>query len=241
MARKKKKKRVLKVKNILIFVGILFLFGYLFYYGLTMPVKNIYISGNKILSDDKIITLAKLEDYPSFLLTFSSDIKGNLLQSDYIKEVNIIKNFGNVIEIEIEEYKVLAMVAKENKIIISNGEKLDNIYELTDVPILINEIDSSEYAEFIKMFSRIDNDVLRQISQIEYSPVLVDNERFLLYMDDGNLIYVTLTKIDKLNKYNSIKAKMDGRMGIIYLDSGDYVELKDNSSNLVTNDSNDSN
>ena len=47
--------------------------------------------------------------------------------------------------------------------------------------------------------------VLRQISQIEYSPVAVDEERFLLYMNDSNLVYITLTKIDKLNKYDKIK------------------------------------
>jgi hypothetical protein len=44
-------------------------------------------------------------------------------------------------------------------------------------------------------------------------------------MDDGNLVYITLTKINKLNKYNDIKDKMDGKIGTIYLDSGDYVEI----------------
>ena len=47
-------------------------------------------------------------------------------------------------------------------------------------------------------------------------------------MNDGNLVYITLTKINKLNKYNQIKDKMNNQTGIIYLDSGDYIELKDN-------------
>ena len=47
-------------------------------------------------------------------------------------------------------------------------------------------------------------------------------------MDDGNLVYITLTKIEKLNKYNDIKDKMDNKTGIIYLDSGNYIEIKDN-------------
>ena len=45
-------------------------------------------------------------------------------------------------------------------------------------------------------------------------------------MNDGNLVYITLTKINKINKYNQIRDKLDGHMGIIYLDAGDYVELK---------------
>ena len=46
-------------------------------------------------------------------------------------------------------------------------------------------------------------------------------------MNDGNYVYITLTKITKLNRYNSIKDELDGAKGIIYLDSGDYVEIKE--------------
>ena len=45
-------------------------------------------------------------------------------------------------------------------------------------------------------------------------------------MDDGNNVYITLTKIEKINKYESIFANLNGVKGIIYLDSGDYVEVK---------------
>lgn len=226
MAKKKRKRRVLKIKNILLFLSVLLLISYLAYYILTMPIKNIYISGNNIVSDEEIISLAKLDDYPPFLLTLSSSIKNNILKNDYIKEVKIKKKLGNIIEINIIEYKPITLINKTNEIILSNGKKINNNYNLTDIPILVNEIDSKVYDEFIKKFSEVDNDIIRQISQLEYSPVTVDDERFLLYMDDGNTVYITLTKISKLNKYNSIKSKMDGKNGTLYLDSGDYVELK---------------
>ena len=45
-------------------------------------------------------------------------------------------------------------------------------------------------------------------------------------MNDGNVVHVTLTKIDNLNKYNDIKDELGGKRGTIYLDSGNYVELK---------------
>ena len=45
-------------------------------------------------------------------------------------------------------------------------------------------------------------------------------------MNDGNSVYITLSKINKLNSYNSIVSRMEGRNGIIYLDSGNYIELK---------------
>ena len=45
-------------------------------------------------------------------------------------------------------------------------------------------------------------------------------------MTDSNYVYITLSKINKLNKYNSIVSKLENQKGIIYLDSGDYVEIK---------------
>lgn len=226
VSKKKKKKRVLKVKNlVIVLIVIAFVIG-LFYYAITMPIKNIYIRGNKIISDDEILQISFLNEYPSFLLTKKKEIQTSLKKNPYIKDVKVSKKIGNRIEIEIEEYQVIALT-KEEKIILSNAKELDNIYELCDVPILINEIENKKiYQNFAGKFGQIDIDILRQISEIEYSPVSVDDERFLLYMNDGNLVYITLTKMNKLNKYDRIKDQLNGQQGIIYLDSGDYVELK---------------
>ena len=226
MAKKKKKKRVLKVKNLMIIIIVIMLIIGLFYYAITMPVENIYIKGNRIISDDEILEMSSLNEYPSFLLTKKKEIKTSLKKNPYIKDVKISKKIGNRIELEVEEYQVVALT-KEEKIILSNAKELDNIYELNDVPILINEIENQKiFQNFARKFGQIDTDILRQISEIGYSPVSVDDERFLLYMNDGNLVYITLTKINKLNKYDRIKDQLSGQHGIIYLDSGDYVELK---------------
>ena len=93
-------------------------------------------------------------------------------------------------------------------------------------PILIGDITSIK-EKFIKKFSLVDNDVLLKISEISYVPNEVDSERFSLKMNDGNLVYITLPKITKINKYNSIYSGLEGKKGIIYIDSGDYVEVKE--------------
>ena len=46
-------------------------------------------------------------------------------------------------------------------------------------------------------------------------------------MNDGNQVYITLGKVTKINKYNSIYSRLEGKKGIIYLDSGDYIEVKE--------------
>lgn len=245
MAGKKKKKRVLKIKNILIFFIVILIIGLTVYYAFKMPIKNIYISGNDILSDDVIINESKLVYYPSFLLTSSRDVVNILKKDDYIRDVSVGKKLGNVIDIKVLEYKPIAIFSSDNKLILSSGKIVNNVYNVSDVPVLNNNVDSKIFSEFVKRFGQVDSNILRQVSQIEYSPVSVDKMRFLLYMDDGNSVYITLTKIKKLNKYNKIRDKMGNKKGIIYLDSGDYVDVKSSDSNSsdtssVTDDANNS-
>lgn len=222
---KGKKRRVFKVKNILLLLFLFLGIVGLVYYGVTMPVKNVYIKGNYILSDGEIMKISALDKYPSFLLTSSKSIRDKIIKNSYVKDVEISKKFGNVIEVNILEYS--AVFSFEDKIILSNGKIIPNTYNLSDVPILLNMIDDSSLLKRTAIkFGGVDANILRQISEVEYQPVEVDEDRFLLYMNDGNLVYITLTKINKINKYNQIRDKLDGHMGIIYLDAGDYVELK---------------
>ena len=144
-----------------------------------------------------------------------------------MKIVTIKKKFGNILEIKIVEHKVVAS-NKDGKIILSSGKIIDNTYGIYDVPLLVNEINSDDvYKLFVTKMRDIDRDILRQVSEIEYSPVDVDSERFLFYMSDKNLVHVSLTKLNKIDKYNKIKDKLEGKRGIIYLDSGNYFELKE--------------
>lgn len=222
---KKKKKRVFKVKNIILFFVLFCGIFLLIYYGITMPVKNIYVKGNQIVSDQEILQLSGLDQYPSFLLTSYSSIRKGILKSPYVGGVRVHKKMGNIVVVDISEYSPICLFG--DSVILENGQVLENQYHLSDVPLLLNEIaDQKIYSKFVKKMGSVDQNILRQVSEIEYRPLEVDEERFLLYMNDGNLVYITLTKILKLNKYNQIRDKLDGHTGIIYLDSGDYVEIK---------------
>ena len=221
--RVKVKKRKLKIKNILILLLLLLVLYLGINYILHIKIKNIYIINNNIVPDKDIISYAKLDNYPSFLLTTSKEIENNILKNNYIKEVSVTKKIGSKVYIKIEEYKTLCLY--NNEIILESGNKVENTYNLI-LPVLLNDV-SSIYDDFINYFSKVDYGILSKISEIEYVPNEVDNQRFLLTMNDGNYVYITLTKITKLNKYNSIKDQLEGKLGIIYLDSGDYVEIKE--------------
>ena len=79
----------------------------------------------------------------------------------------------------------------------------------------------------VKKFSDLEEEIIIKISEIEYSPTNFDTERFLLYMNDGNEVYITLNKTKELNKYTNIKKQTGEKKGILYLDSGNYFEIKE--------------
>lgn len=220
----KVKKRKIKVKRIIICILIVVLLSLSFYYFSKLPIKNIYIIGNKLLSDKEIISIAEIDEYPSFLNTNNKTIIKKLKQNDYIKDVKVKKRLFNKIYIYITEKKILCLY--DETLLFEDGKNGKNIYDITTFPILLSNIADIK-KKFVTKFSLIEDSILLKISEIEYVPNDVDNERFVLKMNDGNLVYITLNKIEKINRYNSIYSNMEGKNGIIYLDSGDYVEIKE--------------
>ena len=73
---------------------------------------------------------------------------------------------------------------------------------------------------------KVKPEIKDKISQIEYTPNDYDKQRFLLYMNDGNKVYVTITRFNLINKYNDIYPTLGGKKGILYLDSGNHFEIK---------------
>ena len=219
----KVKKKKVNYKKIVIAFIIVAIIGLTVAYFINLPIKNIYISGNEIISDKEIITISELEDYPTYINTYFVDIENLLLKNEYIKKAEVKRELLGKIYIDIEEYRPL--VIYNDKLVLSSKEKVDNKYNIDYVPYIVNNIESI-YDKTIDAFTKINKDTLLKISHIEYSPNDVDKERFILYMVDGNYVHVTLSKIEKINKYNSIVSELDGKKGIIYLDSGDYVEIK---------------
>ena len=222
MTHKKNKKRKIKYKVIILFVILLIILFSLIYIS-KRPLSNIYITGNNILSDKEIIALAKLDSYPPFINTYFTNIKEKLLKNDYIKDIEIKRKLFGKIYINVTEYKPICIY--NDSLILSSKQKVTNKYKIDYIPYVINNIDNV-YDKFVESFAMVDDSTLLKISHIEYAPNEVDKERFLLYMVDANYVYVTLSKIEKINKYNSIVNELEDKKGIIYLDSGDYVEIK---------------
>lgn len=224
MAKKVKKKIRIRILPIIIIIFILTLLSGSVYLLSLIPIKNIYISGNNYLKDQEIIELAKIENYPSFLKTRTKDMKKNIKKSPYVKSVTIKKKILGIVELQIEEYNILFRKEENNKIVLEDKEELiDN--EKYQVPILLNYIPDTKYDSFIKGMNQVTPSIKNQISEIRYYPNTQDEDRFLLYMNDGNYVYLTLTKFKQINYYEDVLEKLDGKKGILYLDSGNHFKI----------------
>ena len=227
MAKKIKKKvkiRILPILILLVMVG--FIVGT--YYLLTLiPIKNIYITGNDYLTDQEIIELAGIENYPSFLKTTISSMKRNIKQNDYIKNVKITKRLFAEVHIEIEEQNLLFRKEENGKVVLANQKEVDDGQKY-QLPILLNYVPDTKYDSFIKGMNVVTNDIKNQISEIRYYPNEQDEDRFLLYMSDGNYVYLTLTKFKQINYYEDVLEKLEGKKGILYLDSGNHFQIMEN-------------
>ena len=162
-----------------------------------------------------------MRNYPSFLLTTKYKIKKNLLKNSLIKEAKIKKKLWGIIYIEISEYEPLFIY--QDKVILDNGTKIDNNDYI--LPILINDVNEEILTKFINKYKDIDKEIKMQISEIEYLPNDIDKERFLFTMNDGNYVYITIYKTLAINEYNKILPNLEGKKGILYLDSGNYFEI----------------
>lgn len=223
---KKRVKRKFNPLKFLSFIAFIIICYFLTVYLLDIKTKNIVVLNNNYYSDEKIIETSGIENYPKFLSLNTNKIKKKLLKLDLIENVTIKKKWNFVLELTIKEKKILYLVRSENKYRLSDN-KLYDLDDVLSVPTLINYIPESNEKKFVNAFKNIDNNIISMISEIEYSKTSYDSDRFLLYMNDGNMVYVTTTKLKSLNKYVDIVKKLENKKGILYLDSGNYFEIKE--------------
>lgn len=228
MGKKLITKRKIKLVPTLLLLLIVFLLFFIIKLFLNIKIQNIYILGNKYLSDDYIIEKANLSDYPSFFLNFSFKISDRLEKDPFIKDVSVNKSFFSVVEITISENRVLFYKLYDKKYVLESKEEVDTLPYLYTPVTLINYVPDTIYENLLNKYRKLDDEIISKISEIKYDPSDYDNSRFMIYMNDGNYVYVTLSKFDSINYYNEIYPTLEGKKGILYLDSGNhFVEIKE--------------
>ena len=227
MAKKIVKKRRVKILPCLLVLLILGGLSFLVYFFLKIPIKNLIVQGTVYLNDDYILELAEVKDYPSFWLSSTAAMEKQLEKSPYISEVSVERKFFHVLVFSVVENVPLFINNTNQTVVFSNAEEvpISEEIDLFRIPRLINYVPDTKYKTFIKGMSNIKKEILGKISDVEYQPNEYDKDRFLLYMDDGNMVYLTLTKFDMINYYNDVLSQLENRKGILYLDNGNHFQI----------------
>lgn len=229
MGKKGKKKRSLFKRFMLFILLVLFIIFIIFMLGTYVfetKVKTIVVHDNMILNDKDIIEIANLENYPNFYKISITNTEKKLKNNEYVKDVEVKKNLLFEVHIYVDEYKPLFIREDTNKIVFDTGKEINNTntYNL-NIPSLVNYVPDTKYKNLIKKMDSIDYEIVSKISDIKYDPNKYDEDRFILYMNDSNRVYINLPKFKNLNKYDEMVTKFEGKTGTLYLDSGNYFEI----------------
>ncbi len=225
--KKEKKKRKIKFGGILVIILLIYILLSVAYYIWKMPIKNVIIEGNYYLKDNYIINYLDINNDSIFKIR-KSKIKKKLLELDLVSNAKIRKNYLGKLYITIEEEKILFYNWNNKKIVLSSGKEIDKNDNYLGVPTLINYVPDDIYDELLIKFNKIDREIISLISEIEYNPSeingkVVDSKRFLFRMNDGNVVYINTTNIEKINSYlelyEAIVNKNGDVRGCLYLDS----------------------
>ena len=218
----KKKKRKIRYDRIFIFLVIIIFIVISFAFLFNLKISNIYILNNSFLTDQEIIEIAGISDYPETLKNLSVQIEDRLKNNIYIKDVKVYKKGLTKVYIDVVENKPLFYYESSKKTILMDGKETNEKFV---VPTVINYITDNYYDAFINEMANLDENILKRISEIQFSPNDVDDNRFLLTMTDGNYVYVNISTFNKLNKYISIIEELPNKNGILYLDYGNNFEI----------------
>ena len=223
----KKKKRKIRFKGLIVIVLVAYLLGNVFYYLWKMPIKSINITGNYYLKDNYLVNYLNI-DNKSIIKVSKNDIKKKLLELDLISDAKVKKNLLGTLNINITEEKILFYNRNIKKIVLTSQKEIENNNEYLGVPTLINYVKEDVYKELINKLEKVDREILALVSEIEYNPSvvnekIVDDKRFLFRMNDGNIVYINTTNIEKINNYlevyEGIVNKNGDVKGCLYLDS----------------------
>ena len=218
------KKRKIKYKKLFIFISLFIIVCFLIYKFFTSNVNTIYILNNKYISKEEVLNILNINEKTKLFNTFL--IENKLSNNDYIIDGKIYHRNIFDLYIEIEENIPLYYNSKTKKTILLDGKMVDKKYS---IPSLITTIPDKQLIKFDKEMKKVKLDILNKISEISYKPSEKDENLFLLSMTDGNYVYLTLDRFDNINTYldimNKLEPKLNGKKGILYLDSGNYFDI----------------
>ncbi|MFR9294984.1 MAG: cell division protein FtsQ/DivIB [Turicibacter sanguinis] len=236
---KPKKRLKKKIKGFFFSLFIMMVIGGMFYFA--SPVSRlsvIYFNGLNYVKRSELLEMTQLNYEELFLSLDLKDIQNTIQSHPLVKEVNVTRDGLNRLKIDVTEKDIVgcAQINNQFEFVLSDGQTIQNQYNLKAQCEGLMIYGLPDYEEnqsvlklFVKSLMKVDLVFRNIIKEIHYSPLYGDNNRFSLFLMDGNTIIVnSYTMVNKLKYYQTMADKvqsLNGEVkGIYHLDVGDHFE-----------------
>jgi len=219
---KKTVKRRLKIKGVLVLASVLALLFFLGQALLKVKVRSISVVGTTYVKDAEVIKAGGLNEETEFFKFSKKKVCENIKKNPLISTCDIKRKPDLSIEIDILENVPLFYYSVDSSIVLSDGTRMEG--SSVGLPTLINLVPEVVLGEFISGLREVKSDIIHSISEIEYSPsvakdgTVIDNERFIMSMNDGNTVYVNNRRLSNLDYYDKIYATIGDKKGVFNFD-----------------------
>ncbi|MDO4198203.1 MAG: FtsQ-type POTRA domain-containing protein [Erysipelotrichaceae bacterium] len=179
----------------------------------SLDISRIYsvsVINNHYLDKSEILSLSGIGKDDRYLLTLSSTVENRIKGNPFIKDCKVRHLDGNVIQIAVEEKKVIGyynttdggyyILDDDSRVLMDS----DNIHIISSVPC-ITGFTEEDITLMIKNLVNCDYSIINEISEIHNYPDL-KYQNVELIMRDGNYIFTSMYGLDILNHYFDIES-----------------------------------
>lgn len=216
-------------------------------------IRTIQIEGQYVLSRQEILNQLAVDWKKSTFQWDLTDLEKQIKSDSLIESVEVHRKGLNGLKIEIKEKPLMGCleINQDYYYVLETGEAITNQEAGTCQGITFKGVETEEGLESLKMFvqflDEMDPAITSLIKEVIYEPIYGDNNRFSLFLSDGNTVKVnTYTMMKKMAYYPMLLAQVHQVYGEVkgefHLDVGDSFNpyRNDDSSAANTNEENDS-
>lgn len=222
-----------KVKWIIVtlFISILTI---LFFRSSLSEVSEINFEGNKYVTTEQLMKAVEVQKGDAFFGTSSGTIEQRLEKVQSIQSVTVQKSFPGVINIQVQEYPVLAYTLDANgglKGLLTNGVMIpfENGTVVIDKPILSQWKENDPNLKKLgSALSQIDANLVSDISEIAPEPTLSYPDRIKMYTRSHFVVISSISLLPKKAEYMNriLESQEPGILKL--LDADSYVPFSTN-------------
>lgn len=198
-------------------------------------VQRYEVVGTHELSDKTVLNAAGLRTGQSLLATvnqsdyFSQEAKRKNPQINHLK---LSIKSDNTLQVKVDEIVKVGYVKAGNKYypILENGSMLNqglSNQQVGGLPLYDGFTSDKQLRKTLAEFGKLSDPLRHAVSEIVWSPNSQNNQRLLIYMNDGNEVLISADELSKKMKYYPGMVAQLKQTGVADLQVGAYFKPYD--------------